>query len=478
MTAVAWGAVHMDRKRERTNDRIAWRDPRLLPGAVVAVLAAAVYLVFLPHLLVNSDEYFYAGQALALSKGHLFPVDGVGLSFPASTAIEAVKYPMAWPMLLALGRLLSARSMWLVALVLHLAGGMAFARIMVRRGIPAWSNALWLFHPVAWLYARTVMSDVPAAALLLVAIDAWEARDRWLGAAMLALVAWMRSANLLVLAGFGLAVLPQVRRRWRDGLAGGVAVMAALLAQHGFERLLTGAWFASPYSHANASLIGTGMVVENAALYLGGLLLLPPFPLAFAALRPRRVDGWVLVSVPVLAFLLFYRYHDTGTNLLQTFVGGQRFMLPAHAALLVATAQAWSRVWPFSSRWLLVSAGLLVSVLGAVAMRRLEMKFEPAHHAVRACAPATLGYNVAAGRVALSVDAERYLALDGRAELPPMDVVLVATQHESNRPGGTQDPRSGLRVPVPGRCYAVGVYRIYDLAGRCPPVGDPCPPER
>lgn len=310
-------------------------------GWLAVAFAVAVALVRPPGVLLNGDEYFYAGQATTIAHGRLVPVDGDGLGVPLQLPANAVKYPPGWPVLLAAGRVFSVRAMWAVALLAHLVGGLAIARMLVRRGLPSWGNAVWLFHPSAWLYARTLMSDAPAAAGLLVAMDAWENRDRYLAAAALAIAPAMRIANMLLLAGFALAVTPEIRRRKWDAAVATGGVLLGFGAYLAANYAATGQWISSPYASANTGLIGSRMLLGNAILYACGLALLPPFPLVWMILDRRGLGRWAIAALPLALFLLLYGYHDVGGSVVETLVGGQRLLLPAIAVLIAATVGSW-----------------------------------------------------------------------------------------------------------------------------------------
>src|SRR2546423_9372739 len=99
------------------DSQVAWTDPRLR-GAWLALLAAAVIaLAFLPKSLTNNDETYYAGEAYTLAHGRVAPQPGDPLPLAAETPAQAMRYPVAWPAVLALGRLISIRAMYLVALI-------------------------------------------------------------------------------------------------------------------------------------------------------------------------------------------------------------------------------------------------------------------------------------------------------------------------------------------------------------------------
>jgi len=283
--------------------QIAWTDPRMR-GAWAAIIAAAlVALVFLPQSFTNNDEYYYAGQAYVLSKGRVTPRAGDPLPVPGEIPAQAFRYPVAWPAVLAPARLVSIRATYVVVLLVHLLGGAIVARMLVRRGARSALAAAYLFHPVFWLYSRTLLSDLPATVALLVAMDAWENRRQGVAAGALGFASASRLANAAFVFGFGLSIITE----WRAGSStspprpGRRRVLGVqMLVNHA----LGGYWLLSPYLAQNALLVTGNMALENVLLYAAGLALLPPFSLIAALVRPRQVDRWAFVALVMVAVYL------------------------------------------------------------------------------------------------------------------------------------------------------------------------------
>jgi hypothetical protein len=457
-------------------DRVAWSDPRLRAGFGVLLLAAVIALTLLPRAVTNNDEFYYAGQAYTLAHGRLAPQAGDPLPVPEESPAQAFRYPVAWPAVLAIGRVFSFGAMYVVALLVHLLGAAAVARLLVRRGAPSWLVAAYVFHPVLWIYSRTLLSDVPATAALMIAMDAWENRGRTSAAGALGFSAGVRLANVTTVFGFGLATLKDVRRRSRDVVSLVLGAAAFWLVQMLVNHTLGGYWLVSTYAQQGAGMLNGGMALENLALYVAGLAFLPPFSLLVALARPRRVDRWAWLAAVVVAVYVPVSFHNVSPNLLETLVGGQRYVLPAHAALLVATARIWSTAPALRRAWLPVAAGVVVAIVGALAGQRLERRHRLAAMAVSACHPGTLGFNRYANRVAGSVDATRYQLTsdDAPTARQGWDVLVLAPGFQSHMPGFSSDwPIPPPRIPG-GDCRRVGPYAIYDFTGRCPPQGEPC----
>jgi hypothetical protein len=460
---------------------LRWTDPRLR-GAWWAILAAAlVALVFLPKSITNNDEYYYAGEAYTLAHGRLTPQPGDPLLVPLEPPAQAFRYPVAWPAVLALGRLVSLRGLYIVALLVHLSGAAAVARMLVRRGAPSALTVAYLFHPAMWIYSRTLLSDIPATAALLIAMDAWENRATKTSSVALGFCSAVRLANVTTVAGFLLsAVGPSpgnVRRRFGDLTTLVLGVAAFFVVQMLVNHTLGNYWLVSTYAKQGAAMFTGSMIPENVLLYVAGLALLPPFSLVFALARPRRVDRWALLGIPVLLAYLPISFHNVSPSLVETLVGGQRYILPVHATLLVATAGIWSTAPMLGRPWLPIGAGVIFGVVGCLLMTRLEKRHGAAAAAVAACHPDVLGYNMYANRVAGSVEARTYRLAEPPYRGLDADVLVIAPGLLTNQPGASVDWATRPPHLDGATCRQVGDYVIYDFSGRCPPRGDLCRPE-
>lgn len=437
--------------------------------------AAALYLAFFPKGLVNADEYHYAGQAYALAHGRFLPIVGDPLPLVAGQEGAAVRFPIGWPLALSVARRLGFRAMYLVPMLFHLVAGAAFARLMIRRGLPAWANVVYLFHPALWGLSRTILSDVPAVALLVVAVDAWEAGRSWLPGALLAYGMLMRMGALFTGVGFALAVLGDLRREPRR-LAGLAfpAVLAA--ATHvGLNLVAARHPVGSEYVRRALPLLDASRIGEHLLLYAAGLALLPPFSLVAFLLRMRDADRWCLGALPVLAFFVPFAYHDASPSLLATLVGGQRLVLAAHAFLAIGTARAWGSLATARMRPLIVGGALAMAVLAALALDRIRAPYERVAEAVSACRPERIGHDYSAGRVVAGVAASRWRFMDGSDPRGQDDVVVIARGLVTNRVSTPEPWFSYPELePYQHLCRAVGQFEVYDLAGRCGAIGDPC----
>jgi hypothetical protein len=454
--------------------KIGWTDQRLRGGWLAVILAAAVGLAFMPKYITVADEYFYAGQAFTLSKGRIVPEAGDPLPFPAQPAAAAFRYPILWPAVLAVGRSVSVRAMFVVALLAHWLGGMAVARMLVRRGVPSWLAAVYLFHPVFWTYSRTLMSGGPSVAAMMIAMDAWENHSSLVAGVAFGGMSGLRLASAAPAAGF----LVSVGRQWRQNVRGFLAIAAGAVAFFGIQAAvnyrLAGS-VVSPYARGQLGWFSVGTIASNIAFYVGALAVLPPFSLVMFLVRPRATDRWAWVAVASLAFSVLVSYRDLASGFLETLVGAQRYAMAAHAALLVSTSRVWSAIRPFRTRWVVLAGGVAMGISGSAVMVKREGRYRPAVEALAACKAQRIAYNAFASKVAGSVNAVSYREVE---TVPPAnrewDVLVVAGEIQTGRPDYPAGRRFDPPVVEGTTCQRIGGFALYDATGNCPSRGKPC----
>jgi hypothetical protein len=463
--------------KEQPSAAIRWSDRRLRSGYLAIAIAGLVGLVLLPRVMTNGDEYIYAGEARILAHGRLLPVAGDPLPSTRAGDFEGPRYPPGWPLLLALGAPLGFRAMFAVALALHLVGGAATARMAVRRGLPSFLAAAWLVHPLFWSFSRTLMSDLPSAGLLLVAMDAWENHDVGRSAVAVGYSFLMRVASFTQVSGFALAIAGDRCRRCRalGTMALGAACGAAALLL--VNRLKYGHPWHSSYAFNNVRLLTTAMVKQNLCIYLLGLLLIPPFPLLWLVIRRQACDRWALVAVPIVLFFLFYGYREHALGLVDNFLVGQRLILAAHAALFIATMEAWSRLSLVRHPAALSMIGVALVTLHHVWTMPMVEHYAPAARALAACRPEKVAFSVYAGRIAFSTNASSYQLIREQAPVTLPDAAVVTLRFRNSR----DDTPIGFELPfwlgqASKGCRRLGDFYILDLGGRCPVDGEECDP--
>jgi hypothetical protein len=365
--------------------------------------------------------------------------------------------------------------MFVVALIVHLMGGAAVARMIVRRGLPSILSAVWLFHPLFWSFSTTLMSDLPAVALMLIAMDAWENGAVKTSAWALGYSFLVRASAPITTVGFFISIVHDWRRKLRSMVILGLGTALGLVLLFAVNTVKHGHPLRSPYVDTSESLFGMHSLLENSWVYGLALLAIPPFPLLCLLLQPRACDRWAWVALPVLGTFIFYGYRDSSPRFLENVLGGQRLILAAHAALVIATTKVWSKLPLIRLTPVVLAAGIVAVVTHHFAVSHLDKRYGPAAEAVAACKPDRLAYNHYASRVALSTDARAFYLV---GDMPPIlepDVAVISLRQLTNRyetPISFQVP-AWLRAKAE-YCRRFGDFYVFDFSGRCPRIGETC----
>ncbi len=340
---------------------------------------AVVYALLYPATYSILDEQGYLSYALTLLHGTPYPdVAGVRVVravFYAHSGHLAASFPPGTSALIAPAlAVLPWRTAFACIALTHLAGSALCALALRRAGLPRGFALLYLLHPVAVLYSRTVMSDVPAMALTMGAVAVWLGPERRpaLAGALLGASCWFRFAQLPLLAAFGAAQLWRALRS-RDEraalvrfVAGALPFVAALLA---FNLLM----YDVPLP-ASEGAFGLANVPRNIATHLAHLNLVYPLLLIAALAFPSalRVEC-ALGALGTLAMYAAFFHQYQGFGALGQIVIADRFFLPLFALLCVPYAGALDALLARVPRWRslcmtlggvgLACVGLAISVL-------------------------------------------------------------------------------------------------------------------
>ncbi len=350
---------------------------------------AAVYGALYPATYSILDEQAYLSYALTLLHGTPHPdVAGVYMvraRFYPETGHMAASFPPGTAALIAPAlALLSWRAAFACIALVHLAGTALCALALRRAGLPRSFALLYLLHPVAVLYSRTVMSDVPAMALTMGAVAVWlgPRASPALAGALLGASLWFRFAQLPLLAAFAGAQLvrairsPGERAALLRFAAGALPFVAALLA---FNSMLYGVPL--PTGEGAFSLAN---VPRNLATHVAHLNLVYPLLLvaALAVRSPLRLEC-ALGALGTLAMYAAFFHSYQGFGALGQIVVAGRFFLPLFALLCVPYASALDALLARVPRWRprLVAAGALglaavALAIGVVHQQRLRAQAE------------------------------------------------------------------------------------------------------
>jgi hypothetical protein len=335
---------------------------------------AAVYALLYPATYSVLDEQGYLSYALTLLQGTLHPdVAGVYMlraQYYAQIGHLAASFPPGTSALIApVVALLHWRASFACIGLVHLAGSALCAVALRRAGLPRAFALLYLLHPVAVLYSRTVMSDVPAMALTMAGVAAWLGgrASPALAGALLGASVWFRFAQLPLVAAFAVAQLvralrgPSERAALLRFAAGAFPFVAALLA---FNAAIYGA----PLPPGEASF-GLANAPRNLATHFAHLNLIYPLLLVVALAFPSALRlECALGALGTLAMYAAFFHSYQGFGALGQIVVADRFFLPLFALLCVPYAGALDALLARAPRWRphLIAAGGVA--LAAVAL--------------------------------------------------------------------------------------------------------------
>lgn len=343
------------------------------------------------------DEVNYVDQAARLLAG----------DWPPAVDLRS-KYPYFWPALLAaFWGAVGEGAVFALGPLCWLGAAWLLRRDAVAWGLKRWWGWVLALTPALALYGRTAMTDVPAAALILAAVQAAERRRPLIVAAALVAAVWLRVAALVPALALVVAALWAWRRQPppRRALVASSAVAllgAAVWMAH--NTVVWGAPWALGYQPGEAEWVWRGSL-GRLVFYGTSLALMPPLllPLGLAA-QWRRAPLRVAVVVAVLLAQSLYYYVDRVPSWWASQVVGQRLVLPAVLLLLAPWAAMLRRlVGRLAPQW--DTAALLLGLVAAVLVGAQHGAVAAPHAAARAlCARAAhkpLWMAPTAGRVAV-----------------------------------------------------------------------------
>jgi len=356
----------------------ARRWVRIAPIAVALVALFALYATFRQRYVGACDWYGYYAQSLLLREGRVtMPMEldvsrypaAVPLSYEADGGRAVPRYPPGYPLLLALAGVLGAEFFVtplcaaLSVLVLYL--------ILIRRVsrlVAVLACTVWAFCPIVVWGAGSVMSDVPAALMLMTTYYLVDRERPALAGIVFALAVATRPTNAL----FGLLLLPLLGG-WRSFLrfAATAAIGGAVYGLYNLEV------FGAPWRMGYKGTFA-GFRLEHfprnfplSARHLLTVLTAGTLVPAIVGLIRRRRRGvfflaWFLLFWAVYSF--WWVKPDPWWYL--------RFLLPGLPALFVLAADGWEEVrgwldqrgrgWRFGVR---VTYGIGALVLVAFSVR-------------------------------------------------------------------------------------------------------------
>lgn len=321
--------------------KISGVDPGLLLGSALFLL---LFVIYYPPIYAIRDESVYLKMAVSLSSD--LPQFFQG-RLPFSDVLEPLRirfiYPPGVPLLLIPLLKLGWHSVFVLGVLFHFAGLFFFQKLAREFGeTSGLSGLLYLFFPAFVLYSRTLMSDVPAAAICVAAYSFYFSKNprEGIAGALFGLSLFVRPTHALLAVSFGVALAGRavLQKKWAGALrffAGFAPFLCLFLA---LNFLLWGNPFQTGYGRAVSG-------VENfSALNLSGnlmhylLSLLTAYPLMLAVFlffKPLRRPEILLSLASVLIFFSLYYFQDRFPSPLAALVFGSRFLFPVIPFLIL-----------------------------------------------------------------------------------------------------------------------------------------------
>ncbi len=344
-------------------------------------------------------------MAYVLRQGTIYP-DVIGLpvvlTFPVG-GHQVCKYPLGMPVILAMVSVAGWSAALGTNLLVHLLTFCVLVRLLRRLQTPALFALLYLLHPTAVIYSRTVMADPVSGLLIALTFDAYLSRRRVLCGALVGASLLARTGNMVALLAFGAALLLESvptltfaaagladsqRRISRDGLgrwkkrlasvaAFGAGAMPFVAAALYYAQVVAGGQMGS-----HTGTFALHYFPQMFPGYVLGLMLLYPamllMPLAYSGPGKRAL---ALACYGFVLLYSFWYYRDQGNSALETLIVGQRYFLAVLPLFVVAYATVIWRVvqsWPVkAAKALTVSAlaGISLLLVSTVAVSRRHAAF-------------------------------------------------------------------------------------------------------
>ena len=326
-----------------------WKSSDKIALILYPVLLAVILFIFYPPFYAISDEQAYLSTAYALGKGTLF-LDNAGLknSFAVITTKSHLinKYPIGNSLLLTPFTIINWKFGFLRNYIFFFAGFILFLKIFDHYGIDRKMALLYLLHPSIILYSRTLMSDIPSMFFALLGVYLILKKKYYLAGISLGFNLLIRYTNLLLPLGICTGLLLEKRSKDALKILPGVFLGLVLLLLYNWK-----AWgdFTLPFIRTGGGTFSMKYLKTSGLYYLISLNVLYPFMLVITLIQgiKRKFTGFLFTTLMFLITYSFYYYIDRGSNLIETLVMGQRFMLPVIPLLLLLYAYYLDRKLPF-----------------------------------------------------------------------------------------------------------------------------------
>ncbi|MCX6368205.1 MAG: hypothetical protein NTX57_16095 [Armatimonadetes bacterium] len=369
-------------------------EMRLL--SLAAILYVVLALLFWPPVTTTMDESAYLNFAYVLRQGTFYSDVAHVTTTMYITAGEhfTIKYPPGMSLYLASLSFLGWPVVMGANILVHLTTFFVVGRLLRHVGASALFALLFLFHPTAVIYSRTLMSDPLGGLAVAVAFLAHIRARPLLAGLVLGTAVLVKTANGIVvpLAILGILIeelLPWRRCTFTQRVAQlrpviflVLGALPGIIVAYLYQKIIQqGGW--AKYDAGSGELsdrFNLTYFMQHFPFYILATGLI--FPGMVAAPIFYRKKGCWFLRLAILGIILFYSpyfFLDATNQPLESFIIGQRFLLAILPLFIVAYGKVLTdflapRLSP--RQWLIlavVTGALLFLGTGAVHWRHQKM---------------------------------------------------------------------------------------------------------
>jgi hypothetical protein len=351
------------------------------------------------------------------------------------------------------------RASFAIVLATHLIGWLACAGALRKVELPVWYSVLYLLHPVAALYSRTVMSDVPTMSLMMLGLWMFlgPGSRPFLAGFFWGLMPHFRFAQAVALVALGASVFS---RDLIHSLKGGrVAMRRTLLTGMGMcpgvlsWLALNAVIYGGPLDTPIAWPLSTEYLPANLPRYLLSENLIYPLGLLVAFFFPSRVRlECVALSVAMLGLYGCFKHLYEGFGIASLLVG-ERFFLPLFPLIVIPYAGALDWLLSRTGRWAPLLAVAGVGMLASLYLG-ISVKHDTRLDQQAAVQRILYGSTSAGSVILLNANAREYFftGIGDRVQVPPSAFL-------PERGGYDAETRSLIRDAIP-EVYVFTALRV------------------
>lgn len=295
---------------------------------IYPIIFIFLFLFTYPKMYSFLDEAGYMGMSYTLKKWTIYP-DEAHLKFPQSffNGTHVVfKHPFGWPLFLIPFTPLKGKIIFVGTIFYFIIGYVFFLKILKTFEIPIYYSFIYLFYPPFVIYSRTIMSDLPSGAFVLISLYSLLRNKNsyyFVAGFLIGISISIRYPNIFFLFVFSLSLFLKNKSASLLYLLGAFPWGISIILYNYFC-----------YNSIFGDLAHTGFFTKRVFFdyflhYLLSLFLLYPFfPLSpLFGKKPFRYET-IAVSAIFVIFYSFWYFYQKRDNFFETLIMGPRFIIP------------------------------------------------------------------------------------------------------------------------------------------------------